>query len=1085
MPQWRFRYFSQKDGLSNTFINCWAQDSIGYVWLGTQNGLNRFNGTGFKSYAASSSDTTLLPNINVTHLLTDLNGKLWIVTKRGICTYNRQKDAFDQVQIEGYDGSVNFEASHINMDGNGIVHISAGNKLYRYLQSEHRMSLFATLPDGDISCFIFDQQNGIWVGLSEGGKLIWFNSQMNRRRIVSVALRDAKEYCPATGLVWYQNELWVGMLHAGIFSVNTTNLKVTEHLVGLPNSETPLFLYKDKKNKLWSIDYTGLKFYDRPSSSYLGVYPNNQDPYSIKSNVSGFFEDNQGNYWVIHLKGGVAIHVKDKGFSRITNNTYDYWKLTNSGVVAIAEDRQGSLWLAQDPPFIDVFNYSKGYMERFSSGPRINDFDGGTIRCIYTDQKGNVWLATYNTGLQLFDGKSRRFSVYKHDPGNLNSLPHNDIIGIDEDDRGNLWLALHGGGVAYFDLATKRFKHFNVERNNLSNLWTNHVLCDSKGRVWVAAAWGLSLLEKNSDKFKIFFSTANDTTTLCSSNVFTTYEDAEGRIWVGTDQGLNLYNETTGHFKRIDKGLVNNSICAILDDSLGYLWVSTLSGISRIDKKTIQIFNFGEDDGIQGDEFYPNSSLKSSNGMLYFGGVKGATSITPANVRFNSYLPPVIISSLTVDNKEMTGFMAKNTTIDKDYSNAGLVNLAHDHRMMVVRFLGLSFNNPGRQNYKVKLVGIDNEWQELGTKNEVVFSQLSPGKYKLMLMASNNDGLWNPVPTTLTIVVSPPWYGTLLFKTILFFSIIAMFWIIVWIRTKQLHLQRHQLAIMVNDKTQELQSYNQELLAQAEYLDSVNKLLAEKQEKVESQARILAVQTEALRKSNRDLKQLNQTKDRLFSIIAHDLLNPFTSIMGLSEISKENYELMDDNERKDLASAIHLSSSRLFNLLQNLLLWARSQTSSIKFDRQTFPVKEILEEATEHFHEQLNQKEINFHIACPPSLCAYADVDMAKTIVRNLVNNAIKFTPRQGSIGIIANTEANFAVISVMDTGTGMKEEDARTLFDTMVVHSTKGTDGETGTGLGLLICKEFVERNGGEISVESIWGAGSTFKVKLPLTAW
>jgi len=247
----------------------------------------------------------------------------------------------------------------------------------------------------------------------------------------------------------------------------------------------------------------------------------------------------------------------------------------------------------------------------------------------------------------------------------------------------------------------------------------------------------------------------------------------------------------------------------------------------------------------------------------------------------------------------------------------------------------------------------------------------------------------------------------------------------------------------------------------------------------------LAVQTEALRESNRDLKQLNSTKDCLFSIIAYDLLNPFTSIMGLSELLNEDYAAMTEPERKQLTSTIHTSSTRLFNLLQNLLLWARSQTSSIKFDPQSFPINDILEEATEHFHEQFKIKQLNFSIVCDPALCVYVDVDMAKTVFRNLVNNSIKFTPRNGTIGIMVTANNGFAEISVVDTGVGMKEETAKSLFDPSSIKTTRGTDGESGTGLGLIICKEFIERNKGFMEVNSILGAGTTFVVKMPMSAW
>lgn len=1085
MPAWRFHYFSQKDGLSNTFVNCWAQDSIGYVWLGTLNGLNRYDGKGFKIYKAKRNDSTTLPHHQITHLYTHPNGTLWVVTKRGVAYYDRAGDSFIRTRIEDVTPNNNVEVTHFGADKKGNLYLCSGSKLYRYHPDDNMFRIIASIPEGNISKFIFDNDNSLWIGLSNGAKILRFNRQMTGRRVISISSGPTDTYNPVTGMVWCDGKLWTSLQFGGICTVDPSTNRIESHMIDLPDANNTLFLNKDAENNLWSIDYTGLKLYHKKTNTFFATYPNPQNPFSIKDGVSGIFQDNQGNYWAIHSSGGVAIHSQNKGFSILHANTHDFFRLTNNPVTSIQEDTNGNPWFAMDPPSLDIFDYRNGTINHIGSeNAHKYNLKIGTFRTLFCDKQGTMWVATYNGGLQYFDKNRKQFVTYLSNPNDPHSIMGNDVKCIDQDDRGNLWLALHGKGVDKFDPNTKQFEHFTHETNKLSNPWTNWLVCDRKERVWVATAWGLSLLEKGSNRFIKFSSSTNDSSTINSNNITTVYEDAEGRIWIGTDQGLCRYIESTNSFEQITIGQSDQTISSILDDNSGYLWVSTLNGLTRINKNTLEYFNLEEADGIQADEFYPNSAYKSPTGILYFGGVNGVTTFNPEKIKFNRFAPPVVISNIIIDDKPFSDFRKSIPNINKNANNAGSLTLTHDDKVVTISYSGLGFNNPQRQQYKILLEGYDKDWRYVGTKTEVTYNQLPPKNYILKIMAANNDGVWDPAFTSLKITVVPPWYGSMVFKVFAFFMTLFLIWVFIWVRTRQLNVQRQQLTILVNAKTEELESSNQELMAQAEYLDSMNKLLADKQDKVESQARILAAQTEALRKSNRDLKQLNNTKDRLFSIVAHDLLNPFTSIMGLTELFKENYDGMDDSERKELSQTIYVSSNRLFNLLQNLLIWARSQTSAIKFDRQSFPLKDVLDEATDHFQDQLEQKSITFSIDCDPSLCAFADVDMVKTIIRNLVNNAIKFTPRNGTIGIIVHGENDFAHISVIDSGVGMDDETAKTLFEPSVFKTSRGTQGETGTGLGLIICKEFVDRNNGEIEVTSALGAGTTFTVKLPAKA-
>jgi len=1085
-PEMSFRYLTQKDGLSSTFVNCLGQDSAGFIWIGTNNGLNRYDGLHFKTYWSRLADSTQLPHINITHIFTQRSGALWIGTIRGLAKYDNQRDLFERIKYDAVENGLNYQISDIQEDSNRQVFVSMGNSIYRVNETNHRLEVAYNVQDKNITKFLFDGEF-IWLATQNGDLLIRIHAtsgEMKRIRLSDALNQTLPSGLSIKSLVLRKGKLWIGAINGGIFSIDTHTLDIQRFMVNLPDADNTIFLYNDRQNQLWSIDYTGLKYFDDKTGVFYGYYPTSLQINSIKPGVSGFFQDNMNNYWVFHGLGGVGARIVNKGFRNFSVETPGLWHLSSNNVCCIGDDEQGNIWIGNDKPGIDVFIWKKGVIKSLYADNKPGSLGQGSVNIIRKDNEGRTWVGTYDGGLQLVDNEHYTFKRYVHRSNDSTSILGNDVRGIAPDANGNLWLVIHGKGVDKFNIKSSKAEHFTSENSNLSNPWANCLLYDKKGRLWVATSWGLSMLPKGEKRFKNYFFKDADARTVCSSNIITLREASDGTIWTGTDQGLCRYVEEDNCFENFSASLINKNICGIEEDNFGNLWVSTLRGLSRINPKDKVVFNFTEDDGMALNEYLPNSSFKAGDGVLFFGGINGVTYFNPANLRFNTTAPKAIINQVLIDN--LNADSVENVTILKrNFGIPSLFKVGPQHRIVSISYAGISFNNPARNKYAVKLEGFDNQWQLVDYKTEMSYTNLDPGDYVFKVKVSNNDGYWGSNEATVKFTILPPFYSTWGFRLLGVGLIAFLLWIILLIRTRQLRSQRVLMAAEIRQKTDELVASNQELLAQAEYLDNINKLLEERQQKVESQSRTLALQTEVLRKNNRDLKQLNFTKDRLFSIIAHDLLNPFTSIMGLSEVFKENYNDMNDKERQEIASTIYLSSGRLFALLQNLLLWARSQTSSIKFDQTTFPILEIIKESTDYLQEQMQKKNQRFELVCDPVMCVYADVDMVKTVIRNLVNNAVKFTNDGGHIKIEVTKDDRFAYVVVSDNGQGMDLAKVTTLFDASNVHSTVGTAGEQGTGLGLLLCKEFVERNKGEIVVTSQKGKGSAFKFSLPLTAW
>lgn len=1085
-PELSFRYLTQKDGLSSTFVNCIGQDSTGFIWIGTNNGLNRYDGLHFKTYWSRLADSTQLPHINITHIFTQRSGKLWIGTMRGLALYDSQNDSFKRIKFDGVENGLNYQISDIQEDEGGRVFVSLGNTIYRVNEKTDRLEVGYNVQDNYIAKFLFDGEF-IWIGTQSGDLLIRIHAisgEMKRIRLSDALNQPLAQNFTIKSILLRKGKVWIGAINGGIFSIDTHTLDIQRFPVNLPDADNTICLYNDRHNQLWSIDYTGLKYFDDKTGIFYAYYPTSQQINAIKAGVSGFFHDNQNNYWVIHALGGVGVRIDNKGFKTFMVETPGLWHLSSNNIGCIGDDGEGNIWFGNDKPGIDVFVWKKGVIKTLHADNKPGSLGKGSVSVIKNDNQGRAWIGTYSGGLQLSDGKNFTFKQYQYHPNDPTSIMGNDVRGISPDTSGNLWLVIHGKGIDKFNIQTGMAEHFTSENSNLSNPWANTLLYDRKGRLWVATAWGLNMLPYGEKRFKNYYFKDADARTVCSSNILTLREASDGTIWIGTDQGLCRYVEEDNCFENFSESLINKNICGIEEDNFGNIWVSTLRGLSRLNPKDRVVFNFTEDDGMALNEYLPNSSLKAGDGVLFFGGINGVTYFNPAKLRFNTTAPKAIINQVLVDN-QIADSVDNVEIVQRSLGIPSFLKIGHQHRIVSISYAGISFNNPIRNKYAVKLEGFDNQWQLVDHKTEMSYTNLDPGDYVFKVKVSNNDGYWGTKEAMVKFTVLPPFYSTWGFRLLGVGLIAFLLWIILWIRTRQLRSQRVLMAAEIRQKTDELVASNQELLAQAEYLDNINKLLEERQQKVESQSRTLAVQTEVLRKNNRDLKQLNFTKDRLFSIIAHDLLNPFTSIMGLSEVFKENYSDMNDKERQEIASTIYVSSGRLFALLQNLLLWARSQTSSIKFDQTSFPILEIIKESTDYLQEQMQMKNQRFKVACDPVLCVYADVDMVKTVIRNLVNNAVKFTNADGCIRIEVTKDHQFAYVAVVDNGQGMDRATVAALFDVANIRSTAGTAGEQGTGLGLLLCKEFVERNKGEISVFSQKGKGSTFKFSLPLTAW
>jgi len=451
------------------------------------------------------------------------------------------------------------------------------------------------------------------------------------------------------------------------------------------------------------------------------------------------------------------------------------------------------------------------------------------------------------------------------------------------------------------------------------------------------------------------------------------------------------------------------------------------------------------DEGLQSQEFNLRACYVSDDGEVFLGGMNGFNSFYPGLIRDNPYIPEIMITACYKSVKDGKVYL--------DFSKDQEVVLNYSDQAFAIDFVALEFTNPDKNQYAYKLEGLSNDWINIGNRRFVPFSNLSPGEYIFRVKGSNNDGKWNEKGSTLKIVILPPWWRSWWAWTAYIVIILGILMIYIRIRERKLVQERNLLEKKVQERTLQIENKNQEILQKNETLNLLNS----------------------------ELKALNQTKDKFFSIIAHDLRNPFNSIIGLSDIILLKPENSDSEKTRRTIFDIRESSKHAYDLLQNLLIWARSQTGNLEFKPVNLDLTERIQENLDLVKGQAARKNITLTTENTYSVKIIGDVQMIDTILRNLLTNAIKFTPRDGQVTVSIEKLLGFVSILVRDNGIGIAPEILSQLFQVELKQTRRGTEKERGTGLGLILCKEFIEKHGGSIAIESEPGKGSCFKITLP----
>ncbi len=1069
-PILSFKYFTKDNGLISAYINDIEQDSNGFIWAASKGGLNRIVGNEIVSYYYNINDSTSIPGSNILSIYNDSKGQLWVSGFEGLSIYNETLDNFTQISsTRNGRGLKEFDIIKFKEDKNHKLYLASSKRIYLYNNKERLFNEIAHIPYGNIQDFLITNNNQLWIGTDEHPALYIYDLNNSNKLLDNNKIINYK-FDFITSFAQKDNRIYWGTQQNGIFSFTPVNKRLTHYLNEADDSNNIIFLNIDNDSNIWSCDYTGIKFFDEAKGTFHGYYPSDNHK-SIKSNSKGIFQDSQGNYWVMHNPGGIGLSTKRKGFNNINNIPKESMYTSSLDCANVTSDKYGNLWIGSFGGTIDIYDKNHININRFQSGK--NGLPKGSILYMGRSKNNDMLIGIYNAGIYRFNEKEKHFEKFNFNT--IETLSNQDIRSIVIDEN-KYWLATHGKGVDCIE--NGKIKNYNTLNSKLTNDWTNQILRNYKGDIWVASSWGLSVLKKGDADFTPIYSSSEYNNGLADNHIVCLFEDNVNNLWIGTERGLCKYDYHNQNFKIF---LNNEIICGITDDKEGNLWVSTNSHVFQLNTITEEYIKYNNLDGIQISEFIPKSVFHdSAKNEIFFGGIDGGVFFNPDELHYNTTPPIVYFTNFKILNREIS-YNENPQTISSSIQSASEITLKHYQNVFTLTYESNNFINPDKNLFSYKLEGFDKDWVQNGTKREVTYTNIEPGKYILKIKTKNNDGVWSQSPKELIINIIPPWYQrTVTHYSALGILIILMF-VLIKIRTRHLEIQQNLLQKQVNDKTIKLVESNNELQTQAEYLSELNEKLEERQSKIENQANILKKQANNLSKANNELKILNDTKDRLFSIISHDLISPFNSILGLTELLNEESTLLNPSEHRLLAHKINSSAQRVYNLLQNLLIWSKTQTNSVVFNPETVILFRIISDALELLNEIIIDKKIKCKIEIPNTLLVLADANMLATIFRNIISNAIKFSPIGETITISANEIDDKVKIAIKDNGIGIPDDIAKGLFYEGHNITREGTAGEKGSGLGLQICKEFVHKNNGQIWTESEINKGTTFYFTLP----
>lgn len=1048
-----FICFNTSNGkLFHNTIDAIARDQLGYIWVGTNYGLNRLDGYNTVNYINNPEDSTSISGNFINALFVDSSDDLWIGTLGGgLNKYDRKTNSFIRIKQSGLINE-GLNISAITEDNSGNIWIGTnGEGVSKYNKKTglfKRFNISEADPykriNSNVTKMLCDKEGFIWVGMNQG-EVFRIDTKTEEIKYMSL-FRDQENFAgigSIKGIAQQSNgtllfATWAGNLYE-LNPKTDSQIKLLKSPSYFDNNLLTDIVIDENENIWISTWQNGIFKINNKTGEKSKITRNRFYLNSLGSNaINLMFMDKYNYLWIGTIDNGLyMLSLKEKMFDNLKIQELDSPLPAELNAFSLIKDKNENLWIGTRGQGLWQYNLKSGETENYT----VKDYSGlgsNSILTLEMGQDGNIWIGTDGGFISRFNPETKTFTKLK----NKNDDWSNAIFGIAQNEN-YLWGGSWGGGIKKVDKKTLTYTSINFDdKDQFRNSVFDLELCDSI--LWVADI-GIGLIRYNiNNESKKVYSNSEQFPDFPKERILDIYVENPDSLLIATDgSGICLFIPSKEKIIKLvsPELLSNNIIQGVATDDKGNIWAASISGISFIERKTGNVQNFYRHNGLKNNQFNKGAILwDNESRLIYTGGVEGVNFAQSDNLIIDTMVKKTIITGLNISGKQISKPNDKN--ISKSIDIAEEIHLKRKDKIITIYFSSMDFNPSSLNKYYFKLLGFDKEWRESGYSNNFVqYTNLFPGEYTFSVKACNRDGLISEKSTDIKIYMHPAFWQTWIFKIAMFLVITGL--IILYIQNRYRNLFKAKLLLeqKVHERTSEIEK-----------------------------------QKEHIEKQKQDLEHANDTKNKFFSIISHDLRNPVTSIDQLIQVILMQYDTSSDDKIKLYLNSLQKTSSNTLELLNNLLVWAQTQTNRINIKKKPIPVDDLLINVESVCDELANSKNINLVFPFDTKLKVIADKNTIQTVLRNLVTNAIKFTNPEGTVEVIVEPKGHEVIFKISDTGIGMKESEVANLFKIENISSKSGTSGESGTGLGLVICNEFLKLNGSKIHVESQLGKGTTF---------
>ncbi|MGL4913687.1 MAG: ligand-binding sensor domain-containing protein [Romboutsia sp.] len=1029
-----FRNIRNEDGLSQSTVETIIQDKKGYIWIGTNDGLNKYNGYDFEIYRHSNKRENSIANNYIVDLQEDHDGNIWVGTANGLSKINTNNNEITNYFSHKDNGNLshnNIGDILITSDNNVIIGTSDGVNIYdkendnfvRILNDEN------DLTNQCIRTLEQDVNGNIWIATKIGLNKI----DINKKHVQKFYSQEEEDTLSENNLygLYYDDDgyIWVGTYKKGLNKIDISNNTVTRYKHN-PNDKDSISgdyirdIFKDSGGNIWIATENGLSKFNESNEKFISYNSQIYDKNSlIGDDVFDIIEDKSGLIWV-GTYSGISVFDPNTNIKHYKSNPLDENSLSENIVHGVYEDEDGFVWVGTNSQGVniinkkteEIFHLNRVITEYALSDNRINDITGD----------GNTIYIATNDGVNKIDKEKGIITVYNKEDG----VCEDNIRSLLLDSRGLLWIGT-SDGVSI--LNTKNEKIFDItdklKENNIDKLYARVIYEDKDGIYWIGCFVdeGLIKLDPNEKTITKYKNKENDKRTISSDTVRSIAEDKNGDLWIGTSYGLNKLNKKSESFTRYttQDGLANNIVYGILVDDENNIWSSTNKGISKLDLKMKEFQNFGITEGLQGNEFNGSASYRNNKGEFLFGGINGLNIFHPSNLNKSGYIPNVEFDRFKVNGNY--------------YNTINQMKFKYNQNFINIKVFLPDYSNSENVQYYHMLEGANEKWSEVDS-NDINYSNLSPGKYTLKIKAKSHNGMETNV-NSVSFTIKPPFYKS---KVALLIYLIIIILIIYSYINRMKYLDK-----LVQKKTEEL-SHEMEISNEL-----LNKVI-----------------------------ELERNKNNYFINLSHELRTPLNVIYTTEQLITEFNKTEDGIARDKLSQymiVMRRNTKRLLSLINNLIDTTKIDHGKYKINLEKNDIVYVVEEATLSLKEYIESKGIELII--DPEIeekIIMCDAYEIERCIVNLVSNAAKFTPDGGKIEVCIKEVENKVMISVEDNGIGIDPKYHNLIFDRFNQIVDANAEVKGGSGLGLTITKHIIDLHNGKIYVESELNKGCKFTIIL-----